>query len=328
MRKLLTICLLFYTLVAFGQSDIETLAQQLTSSCKTEREKVTKIFRWITDNISYRIRSNRIPVIGAASLRFSQSEEEPDTSALKPLNERVAETVLKTRLAVCDGYSRLFSTLCDYAGIRSEIIVGYAKGNSNKPSPKFGVNHYWNAVFLDGRWQLLDATWASGYVSRQEDEFVRDYDDNYFLTDPAVFIRDHYPDDPRWTLLADATVPDEFRHSPFKQKSFLKYKITSFFPSKGVIEAVVGDIIQLELETADPERDKKISPDLLIDSSIFTQSASWIFLEPQKTDMISLAPGKYRYIYKVETSDVEWLYLKYNDDLVLRYKINVKKKKT
>ncbi len=328
MKCLLAICFILCIQPVFAQGEIETLARELTAPCNTDREKVSSIFRWITDNISYRTRSNKIPVIGAASRKLSQVEEEPDTAALKPLNERVAETVLGTRLAVCDGYARLFKTLCDYWGIRSDIILGYARSTQNKPAPKFGVNHYWNAVYLDGRWQLLDVTWASGYVTRQGYEFVRDYDETYFLTDPKIFIKDHYPDDLRWTLLTDSAVPDEFRHSPFKQKSFLKYRITSFYPAKGVIDAAVGDIIELELETADAERDKLISPDLLIDSSLFTQSPAWVFLEPLETNRRAGLPNKSSYLYKVESAGVEWLYLKYNSDLVLRYKINVRKKKT
>jgi hypothetical protein len=238
----------------------------------------------------------------------------------------VAETVLQKGEAVCDGYARLFTTLCDYAGICSEIIIGYAKNGTNKPTQKFGVNHYWNAVMIDGKWYLLDATWASGYISFSRDEFIREYDENYFLTAPEVFIRDHYPDDIRWTLLPDSKTPDEFYRSPFKQKSFIKYHITSFYPASGIIETFVGDTIRLSLETDLSENVRNVSPDLLIDSAIFSHSPSWIFLRPDmsgKTESQNL----HNYIYTVASPDIEWLYLLYNDDLVLRYKINVKKKK-
>ena len=134
MKWLLSISLLLVSQLIFSQRKKQsldenpaTLAQYLTASCNTDRQKVTAIFRWITDNISYRTtpvnsyRRNGTP-------RHRQTEEE-DTSALKPLNERISETVLKEKMGVCNGYARLFTTFCDYAGIRSELITGYAKGN-------------------------------------------------------------------------------------------------------------------------------------------------------------------------------------------------------
>jgi len=324
MKWLLTISCLLSTQLIFSQrskqkpeEDPAQLAQSITAASTTELQKVSAIFRWITDNISYRtapINSYR----RNGSPRHRQTEEEEDTFALKPLNERVAEEVLKVRSGVCNGYARLFTTLCDYAGIRSEIITGYAKINGNKP--RFGANHYWNAVMIDSAWHLLDATWASGYIFRNE--FVHEYDANYFLTSPKTFVLDHYPDDPRWTLLDESPLPGEFHNSPFKQKSFIKYKFTSYYPKTGIIEASVGDTIQLTLETADAQHDKDVAPDLLIDSTIFSHSDSWVFLKPGPD---SGSPNKLNYRYTLTSPDIEWLYLVYNDDLVLRYKIRVKK---
>ncbi|MGB3007697.1 MAG: transglutaminase domain-containing protein, partial [Chitinophagaceae bacterium] len=144
-----------------SQNTLAILSSQLTASCKNDREKVSAIFRWITENISYKITPrNRTRIMGKSSHLFSKYEDgiTEDTGALKPLNERVAIEVLKRKEAVCDGYARLFSTLCSYTGIQSEIIVGYARSNENKPGLKFGVNHYWNAVYFEGGWHLLDAT--------------------------------------------------------------------------------------------------------------------------------------------------------------------------
>jgi hypothetical protein len=115
--------------------------------------------------------------------------------------------------------------------------------------------------------------------------------------------------------------------SPFKQKSFIKYHITSFFPAKGIIETFVGDTIRLSLETDISEFGRNVAPDLLVDSTIFSHSPSWIFLRPENPDM-PVSKTRYNYSYAVASPDVEWLYLLYNDDLILRYKINIKKKKT
>lgn len=322
MKRLLPIAFFLLASRTFAQGDVEALALRITEGRNTELEKVTAIFKWVTGNISYKVwPAGRAAVIGNLSRKLVQ-EPEIDDSPLKPLNERVAEAVLKRGTAVCDGYARLFASLCNYAGIRAEVIVGYARTGTNKPTKRFGVNHYWNAVQADGNWYLLDATWASGYITALGDQFIRDYDDRYFLTPPERFIQDHYPDDPRWTLLPDTKFPDEFLRSPFRHKSFTKYQITSYSPSTGIIEASMGDTIRLKLETPAFERNRNISPDLLIDSALFRHSPSWVFLQPSKKEG-ETGPTKLYYEYTVARPDVEWLYLLYNDDLVLRYKVNV-----
>jgi len=313
---------------ANGQGEVEKLAKKITSSCKTDRQKVTKIFQWITDNISYRTRNDRIPVIGKNSSRFNRDKFDAindDTATLLPLNERVALNVLKSRLAVCDGFARLFTSLCDYAGIQSEIITGYADNGSGRRGTGFGVNHYWNAVFLEGKWQLLDASWASGYLLLPSGEFVRNYNPRYFLADPEMFIRDHYPEHPRWTLLPPSIIPAAFKHSPFRQKSFSKYSIASYFPEKGIIEASLGDSIELELFIKNEKQDKNIAADDAADSfRLFPPDAS-VCLTPAESD--TLQAGRVKYKFTVDNPELEWVYLFYNNDIILRYKVNIKSRK-
>jgi len=318
------LCFLSFSSV-FAQGNAAKLAEQLTSSRKTELEKVTAIFRWITDNIAYKPkRIGKAPVIGTYSMIFFENKVEIDDSQFNSLDERVAEMVLLTKQTVCDGYARLFHVLCKYAGIQTEIITGYARSTLNKPVENFGVNHCWNAVSINGNWHLLDVTWASGYISSKTNEFVKDYDEKYFLTTPEVFLNDHYPDDVRWTLLPYTKVPEEFRHSPFKQKSFAKYEISSFYPATGVIEAVEGDTIRLQVQITAAEKKRNIGAGFLPDSSILSQS-SLVFLRPRESKL-SANNNQYNYFYKATSPDVEWLYLLYNDDMILRYKVNVKKK--
>jgi hypothetical protein len=327
MKKWLFICLLFSSQLVFSQEGPAELARQLTRNCQTEKEKVTAIFNWITENISYRVWSPyKIKVIGAATLKYSKSNADlDDTGALRPLNERIAITVLRNREAICEGYANLFTTLCNYAGLHSVTIAGYARTTFNKPVSYFGVNHKWNAVLISGDWHLLDVTWASGYVSGNTNEFVKEYDPAYFLSKPEEFIKDHYPDDIRWTLLPHTKVPAEFRNSPFQQKSFYKYSIVSFYPAKGIIEAALGDTIRMELSTTDAERDRAISPDMLVDSTIFSESDAWVFLKSSTDVPVNKANTvRHSYILPVTRPGIEWVYLLYNEDMVLRYKVNVR----
>ncbi|MCX6316897.1 MAG: hypothetical protein NTW29_06385 [Bacteroidetes bacterium] len=326
MKRIGFILILGLCLHAHGQDDPAQLARDLTQHLTTDRQKVTAIFRWITDHIGYRTKSNAMPVLGKSSRRYNEwLQGADDTGALKPVNERVAISVLRNGVAICEGYARLFTTLCDYAGIETKLIAGYARPNGTKPVSRFGVNHFWNAVNLEGNWYLMDATWASGYVTAGGTEFVREYDPNYFLATPEQFIRDHYPDDIRFTFLPHTQMPQEFYQSPFLQKSYVKYSLTSYFPSKGVIEAALGDTVHLELIASHPERDKRISPDMLVDSTIFSQSNSLVFLQPARAKPNAATDNILRYILPVNRTDIEWLYLLYNEDMVLRYKVNVRR---
>jgi transglutaminase/protease-like cytokinesis protein 3 len=117
------------------------VSKTITSLGKTDRKKGA-IFRWITEHIDY----NVMP-FGRGKKKPHSFYNEPDDSnvALPPLNERIAAKVLNTGVAFCEGYSRLFKTLCDHAGIKAEIIYGYARTNNNR---RFAVNHTWNLFLL------------------------------------------------------------------------------------------------------------------------------------------------------------------------------------
>jgi hypothetical protein len=292
------------------------LAQQLTMTCSTDRQKVQAIFSWITDNIGYRTR----PVVRNRKRSKQQPviiEPVDDTAALKPLDERVAETVLEDRVAVCDGYARLFKTLCFYAGLEAEVVQGYARTEATARIQRFRPNHSWNAVKIDSAWHLLDVTWASGYITWRGNEFVKQLDSQYFLSAPERFIREHYPDDIRWTLMEDPPLMPEFRHSPFKQKSFTKYLIRSYQPEKGIIAATHGDTILVTLETTSAARDRNISSDPFLDTSLYTTASSALLVPETAGNTIS-----YRYI--ADRPGVKWLYLLYNDDIIMRYKLELK----
>lgn len=334
MKRLAMIWFLALTLVAGAQRDKTDLhhidmqvrnvgfappadlARQLTVNCNTDLEKTRAIFRWIAENISYRTRTT----VRRKKQVYYDYEEPHDTVALKPLDERVAETVLENRVAVCDGYARLFKTLCTYAGVKAETISGYARTDLSRTRQRFAPNHTWNAVWIDSSWKLLDVTWASGYISRQGDNFVRLYDDQYFLTSPEEFIREHYPDDLNWALMTDPPLMPEFRHSPFRQRSFAKYKISNYAPAKGVIDANEGDTLQFVLESHNIRADGQISPDPFLDTALYNTATTALLVPNMVKGNTTL------YTYYVNSHTVQWLYVLYNDDLVLRYRLQVSKK--
>jgi hypothetical protein len=292
----------------------EALAQQLTAPYTTDLEKVRSVFRWITEHIAYASRPRSS--VHKSALRYKHVPMDT-LLALKSVDEIVAYTVLQNRTAVCNGYARLFKTLCSYAGIRAEVVTGYARGGSgNIP---FRSNHSWNAVYVDSAWRLVDATWASGFVSFT-DEFVKHYDDSYFFPSPEGFIRSHYPEDLKWALLPNPPTLHEFYNTPFKLTAFVKYGISGYTPSRGVVEAAIGDTVQFRFALkGNPTF--TMAPELNADSMLLSGVAAWDFIKP------SVVANEVVYTYPVQSDRVEWIHLVYNDDIILRYKLNIRKEK-
>ena len=292
------------TSIPFAKAD--SLAKQLAAIGSTDREKVRAIFRWITEHIEYNVmRYNR------RKINTTLFYEGPDDSnaALPSLNERVATKVLYKKVAFCDGYSRLFKTLCDHAGIKAEVIFGYGRNNMSR---RFAVNHTWNAVYFDSTWHLLDVTWASGFIS-YTNSFIKQFNDSWFLTPPHEFIRDHYPEDLQWTLLSDPPVYREFSQSPFRYSGYLKAGVSEHYPSRGILEVAAGDSIMIELKTRTEIRNFYVSEVPVLDSAkIITVPASSGY-------------GKISFKHPITPASGEWLYVFCNEELALRYKLNVKK---
>ena len=56
--------------------------------------------------------------------------------------------------AVCEGYSKAFSLLCEAAGIPCLPVSGIANSRDSGTEA-----HQWNKVYLDGEWYNVDCTW-------------------------------------------------------------------------------------------------------------------------------------------------------------------------
>jgi len=300
-------------------SSPDDLAQKLTWAYNTDFERARAIFSWIAQHISYEYKDPGSHVSNKVSNTIN--DDDKDTSALTPLNKLVAEEVLKKRVALCYGYSHLFKYLCDYANIPCEIVNGYARGDFNKIGANFRTNHSWNAISLDSSWYLVDVTWASGYFSYKDNNFIKRFDDQYFLTAPAQFALDHFPDDLKWTLLEQPPAISEFQNGPYKARCFMKYEIISYWPKQGVIKASVGDTINFAMQMKLPT-DRRIGGGSVDDTvSLFSMPVA-VYCKPSLVDQ-----GFIHYNYVVTSQNIQWLQLVYNDDMILRYRLDIRTKR-
>ena len=65
---------------------------------------------------------------------------------------------------MCTGYAYLIKEMCFIADLDCEIIDGYARAFDANVNGLESLNHSWNAVKLNNKWYLCDATWSSGYM--------------------------------------------------------------------------------------------------------------------------------------------------------------------
>ena len=166
------------------------LANYLTSTSTTELNKVRSIYVWMAYNITY-------------DMKGFISDDLPDYQP---------KAVLKDKVAVCEGYARLFNELCSEAGLRSEIIRGYSKGYVYKEGDKFEVtNHAWNAVYIGNEWHLIDVTWSA--LRSNNSGLIRPFNDEYFLAPAEEFIQHHLPEIPAWQLLSKPITKEDFEEN-------------------------------------------------------------------------------------------------------------------
>lgn len=171
------------------------LASAITKNAQSENAKVIAIYKWIASNISY---DNELRLSSKLQKEIYTSEE------------NVIKKVLERKMALCGGFAFLFKSLCEDVGISAKVIHGFTKDYSGKIQKSKKPNHTWNAVKLNGKWQLLDITWAISYGSEDTP------DDFWFLTKPTDFIYSHYPEESKWTLVEKPIPFSEFQKQAVK----------------------------------------------------------------------------------------------------------------
>ncbi len=203
-------------------NDLNKLTDYLINKApQNDRMKVRVIFAWISYHILYDYYSYR------------QGEKNPQK--LLTHYDTPVETFDK-RSGVCINFAKLFTYMARRAGLNAVVVEGFA----------FGGRHAWNAVQIDGKWELLDSTnihlafrrvHSDGMYQtavnkrkrrskRNKDKLPRKIDDEYFLLDPKEMILSHFPEEDRWQLLNPPVSPENFlRHNSEyrREKDFIKY---------------------------------------------------------------------------------------------------------
>ncbi|PNQ75167.1 hypothetical protein C1T31_03255 [Hanstruepera neustonica] len=192
--------------------DLQELSNKLTTGLTTDAERFRAIYYWVCTNIKndysqYSKNKRKRQRFQSDSLKTQNWNSE--------LKKDVFRKLIKHKKTICTGYAYMVQELASLANIPCEIVHGYGKTSTNLISDRDAPNHTWNAVKLDGKWYLCDPTWASGIQNPETGNFIFQYNDGYFLSNPTLFAINHYPKDTKWLLLDDkAPTFNEFLEAP------------------------------------------------------------------------------------------------------------------
>lgn len=151
--------------------------REIISDSMTDYQKCLAIFDWISANTVYDYYS------------LGDDGETYTTYSVTNIPAYYLEGVFITGYAVCDGFSKAYSLLCNMEGIDAIRIVGTAvSGNSQG-------GHAWNKVLLDnndgigGEYYLVDITWSAIAYEGKDNEVSTH---EYFLISDQEVASSHY----------------------------------------------------------------------------------------------------------------------------------------
>jgi transglutaminase-like putative cysteine protease len=158
---------------------------------------------------------------------------------------QTADEVFARRAGVCEGYARLLVALGNAAGIEIAYITGHIRDSERRltvsddpwdgsaAAALEGVGHAWNAVKLDDRWFLIDATWND--PTNRSEPSKQSYRTTYLFTPPQLFALDHFPKDPRWQLLPSPLSLGDFVRQPLLSPSIGRFGLTLVSPKRSQV---------------------------------------------------------------------------------------------
>ncbi|MFM8596033.1 MAG: transglutaminase domain-containing protein [Flavobacteriales bacterium] len=182
---------------AAAAKDVNSLANYIYKAARTDLEKARAIYIWLTTNISYDANAYNSGMLG---------DQEPSTTLL-------------TKRAVCSGFADLFTALGERLGLQIKTITGYSKGYGYTDGEHFKVSdHAWNAINIDGKWKLFDATWGEGYGSTGpygELVCTKSFNEDWFNVDPEKFVFSHFAENPADNFLEIKFTLMAYEHLPY-----------------------------------------------------------------------------------------------------------------
>lgn len=290
--------------------NLPLLAHELTNSLPTEVEKFRAIYVWVCqnikgDNTQFTKVNKKRKKLRQDSISFMRWNNEYKKTAFKKL--------LKRKKTMCTGYAYLIKELCHLSNITAEIVDGYGRSVESNIKTLEMANHSWNAVLLNSKWYLCDATWSSGYLN-EYNAFVRAYNDGYFLTDPLLFGKNHFPIKQEWLLNENITAIS-FVNAPLVYGETFENNITPIYPQNMDLSINKDQEVLFSFKSNKIVSDKNIA----LVYYIGIEERTLEIYNKEKSDDIQ----SFKHTFK--NKGIYDTHLKINGDIVATYTINVTK---
>lgn len=311
------------------KNDLPQLVNNLTQNCKTETEKYRAIFIWITDNIAYDYKTynkKRKPI------EIKCKGKEDCNEKFAKINNEIIDRVLNKKIAICDGYSKLFKRMCDLANLNCAIVEGYIKNSPYQIGSMGMLDHAWNVIKINTQYYNVDLTWASGYCTKDNkgklDSFVKKFNHYYWLTENKDFFRNHFPKNKNW--MNDSGISKEYyKNQPYieaHQMQYLRFKN----PEYGIVNVKKGEKIKFEF-TYDELVDK-----IQINTNLYKNPSIWKTvngerkldrkaIEKQKFIDYQQVKNNYSFEITADNDKLNYIEIIFDYNIVAKFKIIVSK---
>ena len=218
--------------------DLKVLSDKLTRPLSTDVEKFRAIFKWVCLNVE----SDYALFVENKNMRRKLRGEKL-TAWEKKFSVRVFNIMTAQHRTICTGYAYLVKELAFHAELNCRIVDGYSRHARTNIGGSGVVNHSWNAVELQGKWYLCDPTWSSGTIEGERQTFVKKFENAYFLSEPRLFARNHYPLDSQWIRTKVKPSLQAFLDAPLVYSTSFRYGVEPLAPTSFSIDVSRGGVV-------------------------------------------------------------------------------------
>jgi hypothetical protein len=289
--------------------DLPALASRLTRPFTKEEEKFRAIYKWVCDNIDFDYglytAHTKGKIMNKKGVELHQWNQQ--------FTARMFQTLRTKQKTVCTGYAYLVKELCQLAGIRCVMIDGYGRTAESNIRGTGVANHSWNAVQLYNKWYVCDATWSCGAYDRATGQFEKRFNEAYFLPDPSLFVRNHYPLDTAWMLMNRKPSLIEFLNRPLIYSHAFEYQVKNIYPDAFDVIAEKGKSFTFQWETFAPEKIEQVE---------LQSGGTRLSTEPERKD--SGEKSSYRIAHPFSSRGTQVVHVLINSQFVFSYTVHVR----
>ncbi|MFS4456448.1 transglutaminase domain-containing protein [Maribacter sp. 2304DJ31-5] len=295
--------------------NLPVLTHKLTVNLSTGVEKFRAIYTWVCTNIE----NDYDAYLKTKKKRKKLAENrEAFLQWNNGFTPKVFKKLRSQRKTACTGYAYLIREMANLANINCKIIDGFGRTATLSLNTGSLPNHSWNTVKLNGKWYLCDATWSAGSVIFEKDGpvFKSEYFDGYFLGEPALFVKNHYPLKKEWILLPEPPTFNQFLEGPIIYKEAFCSNIIPMAPIQMRFETVRNVPIPFKFNVPDTSSAKNIH--LLLNNGSSDKT-----VRPE----VTRHQEEYIFQHSFDKAGLYDLHILVNDTIIATYVVRVKRKR-